>query len=94
MNIEVYGKKDCGMCESAKNKISVFLDRWDMADEVEVVFRDMDTVEGAAEGDFYDVFEIPTVLVKDGNAVVARWEDHRFQSQELQDALNGQSQAA
>jgi hypothetical protein len=87
MVIEVYGKKNCSLCESAKKKIAVFLKKWEMTDEVEVVFRDMETVEGAAEGDFYDVFEIPTTLVKDGEEVVARWEDARIDSKELHAAL-------
>ena len=94
MQIEVYGKKNCSLCDSAKKKISRFLDKWEMTDQVEVLFRDMETVEGAAEGDFYDVFDIPTVLVKDGDNVVARWDDHKFSSQELRSALNSEDRQA
>jgi thiol-disulfide isomerase/thioredoxin len=94
MYIEVYGKKECGLCDSAKKKINRLLHKWEMNEEVELVFRDMETVEGAAEGDFYDVFDIPTVLVKDGDDVVARWDDHRFSSQDLRTALAQDRRAA
>lgn len=94
MIIEVFGKQNCELCESAKKKIGVLLDRWDMADQVQVVFQDMDTAEGGAEGDFYDVFEIPTVLVKDGSEVVGRWEDKKGPpSGELKEILMGRQAA-
>jgi thiol-disulfide isomerase/thioredoxin len=94
MQIEVYGKQDCGLCEAAKKKVARYLEKWEMTDEVDVVFRDMETVDGAAEGDFYDVFDIPTVLVKDGDELVDRWDDHKFSSQWLRQALTGETQAA
>ena len=89
MIIEIYGKQDCKLCESAKKKISHFLSRWNMAQEVNVVFQDMDTEHGAAEGDFFDVFEIPSVLLKrDADVVIDRWEGKPPQSDELRRHLS------
>ena len=89
MIIEIYGKQDCALCESAKKKIAHFLKQWDQAEEVQVVFHDMETIEGAAEGDFFDIFDIPSVLLKDkDDAVLARWDGQAPPSDELQQRLS------
>ena len=89
MIIEIYGKQDCALCASAKRKVAHLLNKWQMKGAVEVVFRDMETIEGAAQGDFFDVFEVPTVLLKqDGDFVVARWDGKAPPSDELQQRLS------
>jgi hypothetical protein len=89
MIIEIYGKQNCELCESAKKKVAHFLEKWDMKERVQVVFHDMETVEGASEGDFFDVFEIPSVLLKDGpDNVLARWDGQAPPSDELQSRLS------
>mgnify|MGYP005670884695 CR=1 FL=1 len=88
MIIEIYGKQDCSLCESAKKKLSLLLKKWNLDGTVPIVFRDMETEEGAAEGDFHDVFDIPSVLLKeDGDVVVARWDGKPPTSQELRRRL-------
>jgi hypothetical protein len=76
MIIEIYGKDGCGLCHSAQKKIDKFLKDWEVAGKVNVVFHNMDTPEGAAEGDWHDVFNVPTVLLKQAETehVVGRWE--------------------
>ena len=89
MIIEIYGKQDCELCKSARKKVVHFLDRWKLNDSVQVVFQDVETVEGAAEGDYFDVFEIPSVLLKqDRNSVIARWDGRAPPSTELQQRLS------
>ncbi len=88
MIIEIYGKQDCELCQTAKKKVIHFLRKWEMSDSVQVVFHDTETVEGAAESDYFDVFEIPSVLVKkDPESVVARWDGHAPPSEELRRRL-------
>ena len=88
MKIEIFGKQDCKLCESAKKKVAHFLEKWDQAANVQVVFHDVETIEGAAEGDYFDVFEIPSVLLKkDRDSVVARWDGQAPPSHELQQRL-------
>ncbi len=88
MIIEVYGKQECKLCQSAKRKLSHFLSKWEVEDRVDVVFQDMETEHGAAEGDFFDVFDIPSVLLKkDTDHVVARWDGHAPPSSELRQRL-------
>lgn len=84
MIIEIYGKQDCKLCQSAKKKINLFLTKWDVGDQVRVVFQDMETEDGAAEGDFFDVFDIPSVLLKpNADQVAARWDGKAPPSDEL-----------
>lgn len=89
MIIEIYGKQDCELCKSARKKVVHFLDRWKLNDSVQVVFQDVETIEGAAEGDYFDVFEIPAVLLKrDRDSVVARWDGQAPPSDELRSRLS------
>jgi len=87
MIIEVYGKQGCGLCESAKKKINHVLSKLALQDNVTLVFQDMETVDGAAEGDFHDVFDIPSVLLKDDDTVVARWDGQAPPSDQLRARL-------
>ncbi len=89
MIIEIYGKQECKLCESAKKKVTHFLSKWEMKEQVDLVFQDMETEHGAAEGDFFDVFEIPSVLLKeDADRVVARWDGQAPPSSELRRRLS------
>jgi hypothetical protein len=86
--IEIYGKKDCKLCESAHKKVEHFLQKWELGKTVRIVFQDMTTEHGAAEGDFFDVFQVPSVLLKrDADSVVARWDGEAPPSEELQQRL-------
>lgn len=89
MIIEIYGKQECKLCESAKKKVTHFLSKWEMQEQVDLVFQDMETEDGAAEGDFFDIFEIPSVLLKeDADRVVARWDGQAPPSNELRRRLS------
>ena len=85
MRIEVYGRQGCKLCESAKKKIEHFLEKWGVGKEHEIIFVDMESEFGAAEGDFYDVFHVPTVLLKKGESeIVARWDGEAPPSEQLE----------
>ncbi|MHC4789698.1 MAG: hypothetical protein ACYS8K_10925 [Planctomycetota bacterium] len=89
MILEIFGKQDCQLCESAKRKVDHCLTKWQMKDAVRVVFQDIETEGGAAEGDFFDVFQIPSVLLKrDGDSVMARWDGQAPRSEELRRRLS------
>jgi hypothetical protein len=85
MIIEVYGKQECELCKSAKKKINHMVNKWHVEETVEIVFQDIETLDGAVESDFHDVFEIPSVLLKSRATrdVVARWDGHAPPSDEL-----------
>ena len=74
MKIKVFGKNNCAKCETTKNKLKHFITRWEMEHKVNIVFHDMESVDGIAEGAYHDVGEIPTTIIEKDDRVVARWE--------------------
>ena len=77
MRVEIFGKQGCDLCKSAIRKLTHLVEQWNIAAEVPINFVDVETEDGAARGDFYDVFDIPTVLLlKDEQQVLARWDKH------------------
>ena len=73
-SIKVFGKPNCAKCKTTKNKLEFFLPKWNVSNQVKMYFYDMDTVEGLAEGAFYDVGNIPTTLVEKDGKEIKRWE--------------------
>ncbi|MBM4030848.1 MAG: hypothetical protein FJ291_03585 [Planctomycetes bacterium] len=74
MEIRIFGKQNCGKCLSTKHKVQHFIEKLGLSASVNMVFFDMDTVDGMAEGAFCDVFEVPTTIIKDAGRDVFRWE--------------------
>ncbi len=73
MRVVIFGKNDCEACKAAKEKITYFARKWNALKTTEIVFIDMETPDGLAEGAFRDVCEIPTVVIEDRGREVARW---------------------
>ena len=91
MVVEVYGKQDCQLCKSVSRKMGHFLAKWGLHESVKSSFMDMETEYGAAEGDFYEVFRIPSVLVKDQDErIMARWDGCAPPSKELRTTLSAE----
>ena len=63
MHIKVFGRPTCQVCKQAIEKIDYFLGKWEYRTHVPVRYFDMDTVDGLAEGAFYEVSDIPTVVL-------------------------------
>lgn len=74
LKIKIFGKENCGKCRSTKNKLEFFISKWNFADRVELLFYDMDTVDGMAEGAYHDVLDIPTTIFEWGGIHLARWD--------------------
>lgn len=90
MEIHVYGKEGCSLCKSAKKKTEVLLSKWNKLDQCPIKLIDMETPEGAAEGDYFDVFDIhiPSVFVmEDEWTVTKRWDGQAPPSGELYEVL-------
>ncbi len=87
MKIEVFGKEGCALCQSTKRKLQHFIEKWEMAGNVEMTFVNLETEDGMAEAAFRDVTEIPTTIVSDGTVVTARWEHEIPPSDDVRKAL-------
>jgi hypothetical protein len=88
MRLEVFGKINCAKCNSAKEKLAHLLSKDGAAGAASLHFFDLDSVEGMAEGAFSDVLQIPTVILRsDDGLVAARWEGKAPLTSEVQAAL-------
>ena len=72
--INVFGKHTCAKCKTTRNKLTHFLSDWQMDHAVQLVFHDLDTLDGRAEGAFYDVNQIPATVIEQDGRQVARWD--------------------
>jgi hypothetical protein len=76
MEVKVFGKPGCEFCKTTMKKFETFFSRWQIDPaQVKLSFFDMETsVDGLAEGAFYEVSKIPaTVIEQDGN-ILQRWD--------------------
>jgi len=73
MKIEVFGKEGCALCRTTKRKLAHFLEKWGLAQTVELSFVNLETEDGLAEAAFRDVSDVPTTIVSDNGTTFARW---------------------
>ena len=85
--IFVFGKKECAKCKTTKNKLSHYLAEWQLDKRVELVFHDMETIDGRAEGAFYDVTQIPVTVIEKSGQEKARWDGQVPNSEAVRLAL-------
>lgn len=87
MQVKIFGKEGCAKCQTTKNKFNHFISKWNLEDKVEVVFYDMDTVEGMAEGAYIDVVDIPVTILEKNGQQLARWDGEVPKSTEFESYL-------
>jgi hypothetical protein len=73
IKVSVFGKQECDACKAAVKKVTYFSEKWGKRDSTLIDFIDMETVDGLAEGAFRDVYDIPTVILEEGDRELARW---------------------
>jgi len=88
MRIDIFGKQDCAICNTTKRKLNHYLDKWGLADKVEMKWIDLDTVDGRAEGAFEDVLNIPTVIVRGDSSEIRRWDGEVPKSDDLRQTID------
>lgn len=92
--VNVFGKNECAKCRTTKAKITHFLSRWKLDKQVRVIFHDLDTVDGMAEGAFYDVNDLPVTIIMARGRSVARWDGRIPNSNEVRLCLDNLTNAA
>ncbi len=74
MRIKIFGKNDCSACAATKQKFEFFLKKWNLEDSAEIVFYDLDTVDGLVEGSLLNAMDVPTTVLEKEGKEIARWE--------------------
>lgn len=69
--VYIFGKPSCPVCKDAVHKINYFRDKGKF--QAEITYFDMETLDGLAEGSFYEVSDIPTVMILGDQGELARW---------------------
>ena len=69
--VYIFGKPTCPVCKDAHKKIKYFKEKKDF--NAEIKYFDMETVDGLAEGAYYEVDDVPTVIILDEKKEIARW---------------------
>jgi len=69
--VYIFGKSECPVCNDAYEKIKYFKEKKNFGAEIR--YFNMTTVEGLAVGSFYEVSDIPTIIILDNNQEVTRW---------------------
>ena len=87
MEIDVFGKQDCGKCETAKSRLKDLLLEKTLTDKIPLRYFDMETVDGMAEGAFNDVLNIPTIIIRNENKKIARWDGNVPETSEMESYL-------
>lgn len=75
MEVKVFGKPGCEFCKTTMKKFETFFSRWNIDPSVaNLVFFDMETVDGLSEGAFYGVTKIPSTIIEKDGEVLRRWD--------------------
>ena len=87
MKLVYFVKDGCDACKKAREKVEFFLGRWGAAERLEAETFSTSTVDGLVEAAMKEVHDIPTVILEDSGAEVARWVRRPPTSVELRAAL-------
>jgi len=91
MKVKIFGKKECNLCKASVKKFQFFLNKWELAEKVELSFYDLDTVDGLAEGSLLDALEVPTIILEEDGVEIARWEKTVPRSDEFEKIFAAQT---
>jgi hypothetical protein len=87
MKIVYFVKDGCDACKKAREKVEFFLARWGASEGLDRESVNLSTVDGLVEAAMREVHDIPTVVLEDGEAEVARWVRRPPTAAELQAVL-------
>ena len=86
--IKVIGSSLCAKCASTKKKLHHLMGKWNLGEKVDLVFFNLEHIEGLAEGAFYDVDGVPATIIEKDKKIVARWDGVIPGSDELKTHLD------
>ena len=84
MEVIVFGKLQCGKCKGAQDRVTFLLGKMGLGERIGLRFVDVETVDGRAEGAFYDVYDaVPVTIIRNDGEDLGRWEGEAPKSEEL-----------
>lgn len=89
VKIKIFGKVECAKCQTTKNKLTHLLEKWNYNNMATLEFFDMDTVEGMAEGAYYDVLKVPTTVIENDEITIGRWEGEIPNTEDVKKRFEG-----
>lgn len=82
--IKIFGKEGCPACKITRDKIKALL--VDFRSPAEVLYYDIDTLEGLTEAASASALDIPTVIIEKNSVEIKRW-SKKFSEEELKKCL-------
>lgn len=73
MQVKIFGIPSCSVCKGAREKMTYFLKKWGRENQIPLNYYDLETTDGMAEGAYYEVWQVPTVVIEDDEEEVMRW---------------------
>jgi len=84
MEVVIFGKVKCGKCKGTQNRVLFLAEKMGLSERVPIRFVDLESVDGRAEGAFYDVYDaVPVTLIRDAERDLQRWEGVMPRTEEL-----------
>ncbi len=85
--ILIFGRSTCPVCKDVLHKFHYFKEKTKFEPTIE--YLNMDEVEGLTEGAYYEVSDIPTILILENGNELKRWIKNPPVSEEFLPYLTG-----
>ncbi len=74
MKVLIFGKDTCKVCHKLHHKFEFYLERWNMLKTAQLIFHNMNELNGLTEGAYYEIPDIPTVVIENNSGdEIIRW---------------------
>lgn len=84
MEVIVFGKLQCGKCKGAQDRVTFLIGKMGLVQKIGVRFVDVNTINGRAEGAFFDVYDaVPVTIIRNDGEDLGRWEGEAPRTEDL-----------
>ncbi|MEO0091044.1 MAG: thioredoxin domain-containing protein [candidate division WOR-3 bacterium] len=72
MILYLFGNQNCEACKKILEKLKYYKENFNK--DIEIIYFDTETPDGMAEACFYDVWDIPQVILMKDGKIIKRWQ--------------------
>ncbi|MEO0097782.1 MAG: hypothetical protein ABIK78_06785 [candidate division WOR-3 bacterium] len=72
MILYLFGNRNCDICKKILEKLKYYKENFNK--DIEIIYFDTETPDGMAEACFYDVWDIPQVILMKDGKIIKRWQ--------------------